>query len=211
MSASSICQRLLHRGLGARVPLNRITSRQTIDDCVGNGLICTNMSFQMNYASICGTMITAFVLDAMPVNVAFQRALSQLINSGLTPGVMVWDVISYHGRYYLLRIEGNFNNNRYIREVLQPEVVSFLQGIHGAVFQQGNARPDAARTVRPNACNVFLGLLICRIRRLLSPFEIWLVRVLQLQKMNFCYAYEKYGLVFHKQTFKICLNPCYTV
>ena len=40
-------------------------------------LIGTKLSFQMNYASICGTMMTAFVLDAMPVNSAFQRALSK--------------------------------------------------------------------------------------------------------------------------------------
>ncbi|GFU75170.1 hypothetical protein TNCV_2056131 [Trichonephila clavipes] len=38
--------------------------------------------------------------------------------SGLKPGVMVWGAISYHGRYNLLRIEGNLNSNRYVREVL---------------------------------------------------------------------------------------------
>ncbi|GFV11309.1 transposable element Tc1 transposase [Trichonephila clavipes] len=30
---------------------------------------------------------------------------------GLTPGVMVWGVISYHERSNLLRIEGNLNSN----------------------------------------------------------------------------------------------------
>ncbi|GFU04638.1 hypothetical protein TNCV_4377181 [Trichonephila clavipes] len=39
-------------------------------------LISTKLSFEMNHASICGTMMAAFVLDAMPVNVAFQSALS---------------------------------------------------------------------------------------------------------------------------------------
>ncbi|GFU10479.1 hypothetical protein TNCV_955151 [Trichonephila clavipes] len=61
---------------------------------------------------------------------------------------MVWGAISYHGRSNLLRFEGNLNGNRYVHEVLQPEVVPFLQGIHGAVFQQDNTRPHVAKTVR---------------------------------------------------------------
>ncbi|GFX04269.1 transposable element Tcb2 transposase [Trichonephila clavipes] len=48
----------------------------------------------------------------------------------------------------LLRIEGNLNSNRYVREVLQLEVVPFLQGIPGALFQQDNPRPNVAKTVR---------------------------------------------------------------
>ncbi|GFY14062.1 hypothetical protein TNCV_3274941 [Trichonephila clavipes] len=47
-------------------------------------------------------------------------------HSGLTPGVMVWGAISYHGRSNWLRIEGCLNSNRYFREVLQPEVVPFF-------------------------------------------------------------------------------------
>ena len=39
-------------------------------------LIGTKLSFQMNHASIYGTIMAAFVLEAMPVNAAFQRALS---------------------------------------------------------------------------------------------------------------------------------------
>ncbi|PRD31712.1 UNVERIFIED_CONTAM: tc3a [Trichonephila clavipes] len=69
-------------------------------------------------------------------------------HSGLIPGVMVWGLISYHGRSNLLRIEGNLNSNGYVREMLQPDVVSFLQGIHRAIFQQDNARPHVAKTVR---------------------------------------------------------------
>ena len=39
-----------------------------------------------------------------------------------------------------LRIEGNPNRNRYIREVLQPEVLILLQATLHAIFQQDNAR-----------------------------------------------------------------------
>ncbi|GFV34042.1 TBC1 domain family member 16 [Trichonephila clavipes] len=58
-------------------------------------LIGTKLSFQMNHVSICGAMMAAFVLDAMPVNAVFQSALSNDIYSGLTPGVMVNDSCPY--------------------------------------------------------------------------------------------------------------------
>ena len=60
-------------------------SRQTIDGCVCNGrlistepgnLIGIKLSFQMNHASVCETMMTAFVLEAMPVYTNFQSAIS---------------------------------------------------------------------------------------------------------------------------------------
>ncbi|GFY18294.1 uncharacterized protein TNCV_2047001 [Trichonephila clavipes] len=59
-------------------------SRQIIDSCVCNGLmstkpgklISTKLFFQMNHASNFGNMMAVFVLDAMPVNAAFQSALS---------------------------------------------------------------------------------------------------------------------------------------
>ncbi|GFW06514.1 transposable element Tc1 transposase [Trichonephila clavipes] len=60
---------------------------------------------------------------------AGERCLPECVierHSGLTPGVMVWDAISYPGRSNLLRIEGNLNRNRYVSEVLQPEVAFFL-------------------------------------------------------------------------------------
>ncbi|GFV61600.1 transposable element Tcb1 transposase [Trichonephila clavipes] len=69
-------------------------------------------------------------------------------HSKRTPGVMVWGAIAYHGRSQLLRIVGNLNSTRYINEVLQPQAIPFLQGLPGAVFQQDNARPHVAKTVK---------------------------------------------------------------
>ncbi|GFT84099.1 transposable element Tc1 transposase [Trichonephila clavipes] len=60
---------------------------------------------------------------------AGKRCLSECVierHSGLTPGVMVWGAISCHGRSNLLRNEGNLNNNRYVRVVLQLEVIPFF-------------------------------------------------------------------------------------
>ncbi|GFV64209.1 uncharacterized protein TNCV_1807071 [Trichonephila clavipes] len=54
---------------------------------------------------------------------AGERCLSECVierHSDLTPGVMVWGGISYHGRSNLLRNEGNLNSNSYVREVLPP-------------------------------------------------------------------------------------------
>ncbi|GFW68654.1 uncharacterized protein TNCV_530081 [Trichonephila clavipes] len=94
---------------------------------------------------------------------------------------MVWGAISYHGRSNLLRIEGNLNSNRYVREALQPQVIPFLEEIPGAIFQQDNVRPYVAKTVRdfcsPNTYTFFLDLLIRRICHLLSTCGIWLAGV----------------------------------
>ncbi|GFT75712.1 hypothetical protein TNCV_3125131 [Trichonephila clavipes] len=60
---------------------------------------------------------------------AHERCLPEHVierHSGLTPGVMVWIVISYHGRSNLLRVKGYLNSNRFVCEMLQPEVVPFL-------------------------------------------------------------------------------------
>ncbi|GFX95375.1 uncharacterized protein TNCV_3684271 [Trichonephila clavipes] len=98
-------------------------SRQTIDVCnelmsVEPGkLIGTKLSFQTNHASI------------RVRRSAGERCLPECVierHSDLTLGVMVCNAISYRGRSNLLRIERNLNSNRYVREVLQPEVVPFV-------------------------------------------------------------------------------------
>ncbi|GFT84536.1 HTH_Tnp_Tc3_2 domain-containing protein [Trichonephila clavipes] len=84
MSTSSVLRRSLNRGLRARVTYIGSPSRQTINGCVYNGLmsiepgklIGTKLSFQMNHALVCGTMMAAFVSDARPVNATLQSALS---------------------------------------------------------------------------------------------------------------------------------------
>ncbi|GFV66230.1 transposable element Tcb1 transposase [Trichonephila clavipes] len=82
---------------------------------------------------------------------AGERCLPECVierHNSLTPRVMIWGAILYHGRSNLLGIEGNLNSNRYVRVVLQLEVVLFLQGFPGAIFEQNNACPHVAKTVR---------------------------------------------------------------
>ncbi|GFV32855.1 hypothetical protein TNCV_4685631 [Trichonephila clavipes] len=101
-------------------------SRQTIDGCVCNGLMNTEtdishkLSFLRNPALICGTIMTAFVLNAMPGNAFFQSAFSNIIMAR-QPDIWLGGVISYHG--HLLLIEGKLSSNMYVREVLEPEIV----------------------------------------------------------------------------------------
>ncbi|GFV85548.1 transposable element Tc1 transposase [Trichonephila clavipes] len=73
---------------------------------------------------------------------------------------MVWGMISYHGRSNWLLIEGNLNSNRYVREVLQLEVVPFLQGMSGAIFKQNNERRHVAKTVRDFCSSLHMQLLL---------------------------------------------------
>ncbi|GFU17091.1 transposable element Tc1 transposase [Trichonephila clavipes] len=71
---------------------------------------------------------------------ASERCLLERVierHSSLKHGVIVWGAISYHGRSNLLRIEGNLNSNKYVREVQQPKVVPFLQGILGNNLSAG--------------------------------------------------------------------------
>ncbi|GFV66471.1 transposable element Tcb2 transposase [Trichonephila clavipes] len=118
-------------------------------------------------------------------------------HSRRAPGVMVWCAIAYHGRSQLLRIVGNLNSTRYINEVLQPQAIPFLQGLPEAVFQQDNARPHVAKTVKSyldsqqvkllpwpayspdkspieHVWDIFGGRLARDLRTVVSTDELWL-------------------------------------
>ena len=60
--------------------------------------------------------------------------------------VMVWGGICGGRKNRLLVLDGNLNAQRYINEVLVPEVIPFLlQNGPNLIFQQDNARPHVAR------------------------------------------------------------------
>ena len=91
--------------------------------------------------------MAAYMFDATLVNAIWRACILQW-NRGPMPSVMVWGAIGYNVRSCLLSIEGNLNRTRYIRGVLQPEVLPFLQATAHPIFQQDNARPHAARIVQ---------------------------------------------------------------
>ena len=129
---------------------------------------------------------------------------------------MVWGAIGYNIRSRLLRIEGNLNNNRYIREVLQPEV---LPETPLTIFQQDNARTHVARIVQAFFQRRRVSLLPWPASSSdMSSIEhggIWLVadlfvRVLQHLLSTLCgFAYKLRGGTFPEKISKASLNPCH--
>lgn len=95
-------------------------------------------SFNMNLSFIWDAMMTASALDAIPVYTSFRSALSNAMSDDLRCLWILWTISQ-------CRIVGNLNRNGYITDVLKPKVVPGFQRFSGAVFQQGNACPHAAK------------------------------------------------------------------
>ncbi|GFX13744.1 transposable element Tcb2 transposase [Trichonephila clavipes] len=155
LCASSIRRRLLQRGLRARIPLYRIPLTQN-HRRLRLQWANVHRSWRADWQQVVFSDESRFNLWHHDGRIrvrryAGERHIPESIierHSGRTPGVMVWDAIAYHGRTQLLRIVGNLNSTRYINEVLQPQAIPFLQGLPGAEFQQDNARPHVAKTVK---------------------------------------------------------------
>ncbi|GFT34490.1 transposable element Tc1 transposase [Trichonephila clavipes] len=141
MSTSSIRQRLLHCGYHTRVdfiqdPLAVNHRRLRLQ---------WHRAWQADWHQVVFSDESRFNLWSHYGRIrvrryAGERCLTESVierHSGLTPGVIVWSAISYHGRFNLIRIEGNLKRNRYVRVVLQPKDVPFLQGISGAYLSAG--------------------------------------------------------------------------
>ncbi|GFV56623.1 transposable element Tcb1 transposase [Trichonephila clavipes] len=85
---------------------------------------------------------------------------------------MVCGGFGYHFRSPLVRIAGTLNIQRYISEVVEPVVLSYLQGLATAIFQQDNARPHVARIVQSFFANHQIEFLSWQDRSPnLSPIE----------------------------------------
>ncbi|GFU37480.1 DDE_3 domain-containing protein [Trichonephila clavipes] len=65
-----------------------------------------------------------------------------------TAGVMFWGVIAYDSRSTLIVMNRTLTGQRYVDGFLQPHVGPFLNGLPGAIFQQDNAHPHAARVAQ---------------------------------------------------------------
>ncbi|GFT70255.1 transposable element Tc1 transposase [Trichonephila clavipes] len=145
--------------------------------------------------------------------------------------------IAYESRFNLWDHDGRIHVRRYAGERCIPEcvierhsgltpgvmleVVPFLEGIP-RIFQQDIARPHVAKTVRDFFSVQHIQLLPWPAYSPdMSPIElVWDLVGRRFARdplpaaskdENFCCAYKQYGVLFHKQTFKICLTPCYGV
>lgn len=114
----------------------------------------------------------------------------------------------------------NLNSKKYISELVEPEVISFLHGKSRGNFQQNNTRPQVARNVKvlfSAQHSSYRNLCIRQTCRTLNVLRISLIDVFpeilaqQLERMNFWYVFKEYRLLFPMQTFKICLTSRYVV
>ncbi|GFW96835.1 transposable element Tcb1 transposase [Trichonephila clavipes] len=62
--------------------------------------------------------------------------------------VRVWRHSAYDSRSTLIVMHGTLTGQRYVDDILQPHVKTFLNGLQGAIFQQDNARPQTARVAQ---------------------------------------------------------------
>ncbi|GFS78903.1 transposable element Tcb1 transposase [Trichonephila clavipes] len=123
------------------------SSRQTIDICIEYGLM------SIEPGKLIGTKLffsyeSRFHLWDHDGRIhvrcyAGKRCLPECVierNSGPTPRFMVWGAISYHGRFNLLRIEGNVD----INSTGYPRVTTPNEGRYLAVTAKRNRRSKAS-------------------------------------------------------------------
>lgn len=97
---------------------------------------------------------SAFIsVTLWPIDVKYYCAECYLLerikkhHSGRTLGVVIWNAIAHHEQSHLLRIVGSLNSSRHIIEVLEPHVVTFVQGIPRAIFQQNIAHSHVTKNI----------------------------------------------------------------
>lgn len=137
-----------------------------------------------------------------------------------TFGVSVRGANANYGLTQLRRIVG-ISTTTEIREGLDPKLVSFLQGIFGAIFQQDNAHPHAARNAHKfftaEITQLFSWPAYLAYLLQLSPIENvsdFIGRLLTrylLSTASIGYASEKHRMLFHKHSFKFYLTPSHVV
>ena len=57
-------------------------------------------------------------------------------HTGPSPGIMVWGGIMFDHRTPLVLVDGSLTTDRYVTQVVEPVVLSLLQGTPNTVFQQ---------------------------------------------------------------------------
>ncbi|GFX23438.1 transposable element Tcb1 transposase [Trichonephila clavipes] len=104
------------------------------------------LSFLTSYASICNT--TMIGLESGDRGERMLNSCVMHRHIGPATDIIVWSGIGYHSRTPLVRIAKTLNSQCYISEVLERVVLSHLQVLATAVFQQDNVRLHVARLIQ---------------------------------------------------------------
>ncbi|GFS65486.1 uncharacterized protein TNCV_2468851 [Trichonephila clavipes] len=99
----------------------------------------TRLSLVTNPDSISTVMTIVFMCGEPVVNASILPLLYS-DNTAPTAGVMVWAAIAYNIRSPLVLILSTTAAQRYAHDILQPHVLSLMQRLPGAIFQQNNAQ-----------------------------------------------------------------------
>lgn len=155
LSSSTVRRRLLQHELRARVPLRRIP--------LSLNHRRLRLQWAQQHSAWRAQWQQVVFSDESRYNLEYndgrvrvrryrgERLLPQCViqrHTARTPGIMVWGAIGYNCRSHLVHIAGNLNSDRYIREIVEPEVLPLLRRIPGAVFQQDNARAHVSQTAQ---------------------------------------------------------------
>ncbi|GFW38363.1 transposable element Tcb1 transposase [Trichonephila clavipes] len=109
----------------------------------------------MEWNDIMFTDESRFCLQHQPKSSLETPCCEQLLNSCvmhiatlvLHPVLCFGIGIRFHCRTTLVRIADTLNSQRYMSEMLEPEVLPYIQRLPSAIFQQDNARPHVLRNV----------------------------------------------------------------
>ncbi|KAJ8893429.1 hypothetical protein PR048_006027 [Dryococelus australis] len=159
LSASTVRHCLLRDGLVARMPLRRLPlsrNHKRLRLQWQNLVFPDESRFNMSYSD--GRIRVRHYRGDRNMAACFVER-----HRGQTPSVMFWGANRYNIR------------NRYIREVLGPEVLPVVQATPHVIFQQDNARPHVARDVQAFFSERRVPMLPCPARSPdMSPIEhVW--------------------------------------
>ena len=161
LSASTVRRRLLRAGLVARMPLHLFPLHPLLPLSIDHQYLRLQWAYECyhwhaEWRNVVFLEESCFNMSYNDGHIRVRRCTGERNlracilqrHRGPTPSVMVWGAIGYSMRFRLLPIEGNLNSNRYIMEVLPPEVLPLFQATPHAIFQQDNSRPHMARIVQ---------------------------------------------------------------
>ncbi|GFW31012.1 transposable element Tcb2 transposase [Trichonephila clavipes] len=166
-SSQTIRRRLAEGHLGSRrplrvLPLTPTHQRLRLEWCHARGCWTTAEWNQVVFSDE-----YRFKLSNDDNRVRVWRRLGKRLNPAFalqrhttpTAAVMVWGEIACNIRSPLVLIRGTMTAQWYVHDILHPDVLSLMQRLPGAIFQQDNARSHTERVSQDCPCALLLPFL----------------------------------------------------